>query len=58
MFGKKKDAASAESAPAPIPMANGLTPLMTVSTELVSISHDAVSPDAFMPPADFKKVSQ
>ncbi|HEY4368430.1 MAG TPA: hypothetical protein VGN07_14435 [Steroidobacteraceae bacterium] len=55
MFGKKK----AEPAPAPStpPTAapNGLMSLMTVSTELVSMSRAKVAPQQFEVPADFKK---
>ena len=36
-------------------MAGGLMPLMTMSTELVSISRDAVSPQSFEVPGDYKK---
>jgi hypothetical protein len=55
MFGKKKDTSAETAAPPPAPMANGLTPLMTVSTELVSINHDSLGAATFEPPVDFKK---
>jgi len=57
MFGKKKEASTEPAAAPPPPMANGLTPLMTVSTELVSINHDSISADTFEPPADYKKTN-
>jgi hypothetical protein len=54
MFKKKEPAQPAASTPPP-PMPGGLMPLMTMSTELVSISRDAVSPQTFEVPADYKK---
>lgn len=60
MFGgKKKSAAAAEPAPvAPTLLVNGMTPMMTVSTELLSISREALAPALFEPPADFKRVDK
>lgn len=56
MFGKKPAAAS-ESAPArPALLVNGLPPLIAVSTELLSVSRDALPASLFEPPAGFKKV--
>jgi hypothetical protein len=54
MFKKKQEQPQAAAAP-PATMAGGLMPLMTMSTELVSISRDAVSPQSFEVPADYKK---
>lgn len=60
MFGgKKKSAAAAEPTPvAPTLLVNGMTPLMTVSTELLSLSRDALAPTLFEPPVDFKRVDK
>lgn len=56
LFGKKKkENAPAEQAAAPTTLPNGLIPLMTLTNELVSVSHAAVSPQMFEVPADFKK---
>jgi len=57
MFGrKKKDEAPAAPAPqAPATLPGGLLPLMTVSTELVSVRNDAVDPQLFDVPAGYKK---
>jgi hypothetical protein len=56
MFGGKKKEAAPPPAPTTPPAAapDGLTPLMTVSTELVSVSRNAVSPQTFEVPADYK----
>ncbi len=55
MFGKKKQAQpAAASPPAGI---DGLMPLMTVSTELVSVNRNAVDPHVFEVPAGYKKTS-
>lgn len=57
MFGKKKEAEPApEPAPAPQVMPGGLIPLMTVSTELVSVNTGSVDSALFEVPAGFKKV--
>jgi hypothetical protein len=59
MFHKKKDdtpAAADPSAPAPAPaLPDGLVPLLTMTSELVSVSTAGVSADLFDVPADFKK---
>jgi hypothetical protein len=59
LFHKKSDADSAPppAAPAvpPVPIPAGDVALMTVTSQLVSISTDSASPDAFAVPADFKK---
>jgi hypothetical protein len=57
MFGKKKkeqEAAQQQAAPPPT-MAGGLMPLMSMGTELVSITRDAVAATAFEVPGDYKK---
>jgi len=64
LFHKKKDesdsAPAAAAAPAPIVSAVPLPPgdvgLMTVSSQLVSVSTSSASPDAFTVPADFRKI--
>ena len=56
VFGKKKQSQPAATTPAPAAIA-GLTPLMTVSTELVSISRAAAPADSFEVPAGFKKTA-
>lgn len=56
MFGKKKK--EAEPAPQPAAVAampGGLIPLMTVSTELLSVSSGAIDPAQFEVPAGYKK---
>jgi hypothetical protein len=59
LFHKKSDsdAPAAPAAPAtpPVPLPPGEVALMTVTSQLVSISTDTVSPDLFAVPADFKK---
>jgi hypothetical protein len=59
LFHKKSDsdAPAAQAAPAtpPVPLPPGEVALMTVTTQLVSISTEGVSPDLFVVPADFKK---
>jgi hypothetical protein len=58
LFHKKQDdtpaAAPAPAAPA-APLPPGDVALMTVSSQLVSVSTNSASPDAFIVPADFKK---
>jgi hypothetical protein len=54
MFKKKQEQPQPAAAPPPT-MAGGLMPLMTMSTELVSISRDAVNPQSFEVPGDYKK---
>ena len=60
LFHKKKDDADAPAAaqvPAaiPVPLPPGDVALLTVSSQLVSVSTNGASPDAFVVPADFKK---
>lgn len=58
MFGKKPAAQSAATAAAaPALLVNGMTPMMTISSELISISTASVGAELFAPPADFKKVA-
>jgi hypothetical protein len=54
MFKKKQEPQPQAAAPPPT-MPGGLMPLMSMSTELVSISRDAVSPQTFDVPGDYKK---
>jgi hypothetical protein len=63
LFHRKKDdsqppaAADSTAQPAPAAMlAGGLVPLITMSSELVSVSTDSASPALFEIPADFKKI--
>jgi hypothetical protein len=60
LFHKKKDDADAPAAAqapaaAPVPVPPGDVALLTVSSQLVSVSTNGASPDAFVVPADFKK---
>jgi len=61
LFHKKKDDADAPAAAPPAPVATpvalppGDVALMTVSSQLVSVSTNGASPDTFTVPADFKK---
>jgi hypothetical protein len=57
LFHKKQDDANATPAPTttPVPVPAGDVALMTVSSQLVSVSTDSAGPDAFVIPADFKK---
>ena len=59
LFHKKSDADAPAAAPAPtttaVPVPPGDVALMTVSSELVSVSTDGAGADAFTVPADFKK---
>jgi hypothetical protein len=60
LFHKKKDdadAPAAQPAPAttPVPLPAGDVALMTVSSQLTSVSTDSASADVFAVPADFKK---
>jgi hypothetical protein len=60
MFGKKKkeqEPAQQQAAPPPT-MAGGLMPLMSMGTELVSISRDSVAPATFEVPGDYKKTTK
>jgi hypothetical protein len=61
LFQKKKDTAEAPAAPpapavAPVAMPPGDVALMTVSSQVVSVSTNAVSADVFTVPAGFKKI--
>ena len=60
LFQKKKDTAEAPAAAAPavapVSMPPGDVALMTVSSQVVSVSTNAVSADAFTVPAGFKKM--
>jgi hypothetical protein len=57
LFGKKKDkSADKAAAPEATTLPNGLTPLMVLTAELVSVSRASASPQAFEVPADFQKV--
>jgi hypothetical protein len=58
MFGKKKQPEPAQQAAPPPTMAGGLMPLMSMSNELVSISRDAVTPQSFEVPSDYKKTTE
>jgi hypothetical protein len=61
LFHKKKDdadaapAAQATPASTPVAIPAGDVALMTVTSQLVSVSTNGASPDAFVVPADFKK---
>ncbi|MFC4310202.1 hypothetical protein ACFPN2_14010 [Steroidobacter flavus] len=57
MFGKKKAAPAPEAAAPPTQLPGGLFSLMNMSTELVSVSTDAVSPQSFELPTGYKKVA-
>ncbi len=61
MFHKKRDdqpAATDPAASAPAPaLPDGLVPLITMTSELVSVSTASVSADVFEVPADFKKTA-
>ena len=56
MFGKKKAAAPAEPTTPPLVLPGGLMSLMSMSTELVAVHRNAIEPQAFEPPAGYKKV--
>lgn len=55
LFGKKKEAAPPAATTPALSMPGGLMPLMTVSTQLVSVSTAPASPQSFEVPAGFKK---
>jgi hypothetical protein len=55
MFKKKQQEPAQQAAAPPPTMAGGLMPLMSMSTELVSINRDAVGPQTFEVPGDYKK---
>ena len=61
LFQKKKDTADAPAAPpapavAPVAMPPGDVALMTVSSQVISVSTIGVSADAFTVPSGFKKI--
>jgi hypothetical protein len=62
LFHRKKDESqtdTAAAAPAGTPavtLPNGLVPIITMTSELVSVSTDSVSSAIFDVPGDFKKV--
>jgi hypothetical protein len=55
---KKKSAEPAASATPPAEMPGGLIPLMTIGTELVSVTSGAVNPQMFEVPGDYKKKTE
>jgi hypothetical protein len=57
LLGKKKDAAPPPTPSGSTPPANGLVPLMTISSELVSVRYEAVGPQTFEVPPEYKKVA-
>lgn len=58
MFGKKKQEAPAAAATTPLPAPpNGLAPLMSITTELISIDQGAVPAAAFELPPGYRKVA-
>jgi hypothetical protein len=63
LFHRKKDDAqpaadSAGQPQSPALLPGGLIPLVTMSSELVSVSTDSVSAELFEIPADFKKIER
>jgi hypothetical protein len=58
LFHRKKDDAqnTAAAQPESTTLPGGLIPLITLTSELVSVSTATVSPDLFVVPADFKKI--
>jgi hypothetical protein len=57
MFKKKQQEPAQQAAAPPPTMAGGLMPLMSMGTELVSMSRDAASPQSFEIPGDYKKTT-
>jgi hypothetical protein len=55
MFRKKKDDQAAQAAATSSVLPDGLVPVITMTSELTSVSTDNVSPSVFEVPADFKK---
>jgi hypothetical protein len=51
-------APAAAAPPAAAPLPEGMTPIITMTSELVSVSTDAVDPGVFEIPAGFKKVEK
>jgi hypothetical protein len=58
LLGRKKAPEPAAAASTPPPAPNGLMPLMTVTTELVSVNKGTIAANEFEVPADFKKKAQ
>jgi hypothetical protein len=61
LFGKKKkDEEAATSTPAapPATLPNGMVPIMTMTTELLSVSSASAAPQTFEVPAGFKKITK
>jgi hypothetical protein len=63
LFHRKKDDAQSDAAAQPgqapaTTLPNGLVPIITMTSELVSVSTDSVSAAMFEIPADFKKVER
>jgi hypothetical protein len=58
LFKKKEHAQPAASDTPPATMPGGLIPLMTVGTELVSVTNGTVNPQMFEVPADYKKKAE
>lgn len=57
MFKKKEASPPAAATTPPAPLPGGMMPLMSMSTELVSVNQNNVDPQSFEVPAGFKKVS-
>jgi hypothetical protein len=55
MFRKKKDDAAAQAATTNSLLPDGLVPVITMTSELLSVSTDSINPTVFEVPADFKK---
>ncbi len=65
LFHRKKDdsqgdaaAAPQAAAPAAVTLPDGLVPIITMSSELISVSTDSVSSSVFDVPTDFKKIER
>ena len=57
MFRKKKDDAAAQTATTNSVLPDGLIPVITMTSELLSVSTDGINPNVFEVPADFKKTA-
>ena len=57
MFHRKKDDPAAQAAATDSVLPDGLIPVVTLTTELLSVSTDSVNPGVFEVPADFKKTA-
>ena len=55
MFRKKKDDEAAQAATTNSLLPDGLIPVITMSSELLSVSTDNINPNVFEVPADFKE---